>query len=40
MVESVESTTIDIPELLEIILESSEMVDNIFDGENVIPETA
>ena len=39
MVEA-ESTTMDIAELFEMVKEGAEMVDNIFDGENVIPEEA
>ena len=35
-----DSTTIDISELSEIVKEGAEMIDQIFDGENVIPEEA
>lgn len=38
MVDSI--ATIGIPELLDLITEGADMVDNIFDGENVIPEPA
>ena len=39
MVETV-TETIDIDELLNIVVEGAEMIDNIFDGENVVPEPA
>ena len=37
---SADGTTMDIAELLEMVKEGAEMVDGIFDGENVIPEEA
>ena len=36
----VESTTMNIAELFEAVKEGAEMIDNIYDGENVIPEEA
>ena len=36
MVETTNATPMDISELLEKVLEEAEMVDNIYDGENVI----
>ena len=37
---SADGTTMEIAELLEMVKEGAEMVDGIFDGENVIPEEA
>ena len=37
---SADGMTMEIAELLEMVKEGAEMVDGIFDGENVIPEEA